>query len=75
MSDAQKKLDKIVELIGIYGQIDENHHKTWVIDQVTRIALGSKYDEYIKEYTKPFYVKDSRGNYWDSYSWNEGVPP
>lgn len=25
-----------------YGQIDGDHHKTWVLDQVTRILLGTK---------------------------------
>jgi hypothetical protein len=28
--------------IEAYGQIDGSHHKTWVLDQVARILLGTK---------------------------------
>jgi hypothetical protein len=30
-----------MRFIEMYGQIDGDHHKTWVIDQVARILLGT----------------------------------
>lgn len=37
-----KTSDWIIYFIEAYGQIDGSHHKTWVLDQVARIALGNK---------------------------------
>ncbi len=34
--------DWALEYIERYGQIDGDHHKLWVLDQVTRILLGTK---------------------------------
>lgn len=33
--------DFAMEFITRYGQIDGEHHKSWVLDQVSRILLGS----------------------------------
>lgn len=30
-----------MEFINRYGQIDGEHHKTWVLDQVARILMGT----------------------------------
>ena len=34
--------DLVLYYIESYGQIDGDHHKQWVIDQITRILLGTK---------------------------------
>ena len=34
--------DYALHIISRYGQIDGEHHKAWVIDQVAKILLGSK---------------------------------
>lgn len=34
--------DWAMTFIEMYGQIDGAHHKTWVLDQVARILLGTK---------------------------------
>ena len=33
--------DWAMEFIGSYGQIDGDHHKTWVLDQAARILHGT----------------------------------
>ena len=35
------KADWAMEFIGHYGQIDGDHHKSWVLDQVARILHGT----------------------------------
>jgi len=44
--------DWSLEWIGMYGQIDGDHHKAWVLDQVARILKGT-----------PVIVKEAR---WDN---------
>lgn len=46
-----------LEWINMYGTIDGEHHKTWVLDQVTRILNGApvkimlaKWDDGLEEY-------------------------
>jgi len=67
------KLKEIEDIIIEYGQIDGAHHKTWVLDQVMRVAKGDKYKEFIKwyEYT------DYNGNECveKEYSWDTGTAP
>jgi len=36
--------DWAMKWIAMYGGIDGEHHKTWVLDQVARILLGAKVD-------------------------------
>lgn len=65
----QKKLYKevIEEVISIadkYGQIDGSHHKLWVIDQMLRLLLGEKYQDFIKDY-------EENGE----YTWDTGIAP
>lgn len=59
MTNAQK-LTEIVALILDKGSEDGAMHKQWVLDQVLRIALESKYDAVIEE----FYDGE----------WEEGTP-
>lgn len=40
--DKMSKTELIMLYVTSYGGIDGDHHKTWVIDQVARIALGTK---------------------------------
>lgn len=58
------KEDWALTYIGAYGQIDGDHHKQWVLDQVARILKGT-----------PVNVKLAR---WDNgqqeYRFNTGEP-
>ena len=74
--------------IGMYGQIDGDHHKLWVIDQVMRILQGTKvivsearWENGHKEYR--FVLTDSPSkvyeNFVDQYEkeddWDTGIAP
>ncbi len=61
---------KVLEFVWNYGQIDGDHHKAWVIDQIVRILCGSdeEYKKWIDKYEEP--LEDG-----DYYSWNEGINP
>lgn len=59
----QEKINKAIDLIIRYSGIDGDHHKAWVIDQVSRILLAEKYESMVKD------LKDS------DYDWYEGIPP
>lgn len=70
MTDKEKQIH---DLLYQYGQIDGDHHKTWVIDQVMRILHGDNYEAQIKEYE----YKDSDGNETEEkgYTLDIGVAP
>lgn len=57
-------INRAVQLAYQYAQIDGGHHKMWVIDQMMRILLGSKYDNFVKEYEED-----------GEYEWNIGIAP
>ena len=58
------QVDWAMTYIALYGQIDGAHHKAWVIDQVSRILLGT-----------PMIVTEAR---WErhapEYRYNLGAP-
>lgn len=69
-----KELNKNIQMaLGYawsYGQIDGDHHKMWVIDQMVRCLCGSeeKYKKWVEEYETP--LTDD-----DYYSWDVGIAP
>lgn len=51
-----------------YGQIDGEHHKSWVIDQMCRELLGDKYAAWVADH--------NRGEDGDNtYVWEIGIAP
>jgi hypothetical protein len=71
--DLKERVDKALEIIYNYGQIDGDHHKTWVIDQVVRALTAEAYDKWISDYQMADSEEDYlEGNY---YEWDEGVAP
>ncbi len=52
-----------------YGQIDGDHHKTWVIDQMVRALTGKQYKKIVEAYCR---VEDNPD---DCYTWDEGIAP
>jgi hypothetical protein len=65
---AGEAIEKALELIFEYGQIDGAHHKAWVIDQVVRILCGKEYEKEIADYKNG---EDGA----DTYEWNIGIAP
>ena len=64
-----KKIEKALEIAFQYGQIDGDHHKTWVIDQMVRTLTGDKYNEFVKEYE----TDEETGE--EEWSWKNGIAP
>lgn len=51
-----------------HGQIDGDHHKAWVIDQIVRALTGDAYAATIKE------ACDGEDGP-ETYGWDTGTPP
>lgn len=66
-------LKKIEGIIVQSGQIDGDHHKAWVIDQVMRIIKGDEYESFVEKYE----YFDDYGNVQKEqlYEWGVGIPP
>lgn len=62
------RIELAVNLALSYGQIDGDHHKTWVIDQMLRVLTGNGYEQTIVDYCDG---EDGP----DTYSWDEGIAP
>lgn len=45
--ELEERVCKAMNLIYSYGQIDGDHHKRWVIDQVVRQLLDADYDRFV----------------------------
>lgn len=61
--DAESRLEDIQSLIEEYGAIDGDRHKQWVIDQIARIVLAEKYNDWVDEWRD------------DGCEWDEGIAP
>ena len=64
------RIEKALELAMRYGQIGGDHHKTWVIDQMVRVLLGSneKYARWVKD------ACDGEDGP-ETYGWDTGIAP
>ena len=40
----------VLDLILMYGWIDGDHHKQWLLDRIVREITGDDYDIWVKEY-------------------------
>lgn len=57
-------LDEALDIADRFAQIDGDYHRLWVIDQMIRVLLGDKYEEWVKEYEVP-----------GEYTWDTGIAP
>lgn len=60
--------ERAIELAVRYGQIDGDHHKAWVIDQMVRILAGEAYPKIVAEACAG---EDGP----DTYGWDVGIAP
>lgn len=65
---SSEKIEKAMSFIEQYGQIDGDHHKTWVLDQVARALKGDKYEAWVVE------MMDGEDGP-DTYGYEEGIAP
>ena len=61
-------VEEALRLLIRYGQIDGEHHKTWVIDQAVRLLSGDYYDELIQ-------ISNNGEDGPETYTWDVGIPP
>lgn len=66
--DLRKRIYSALHVALECSQVDGEHHKAWVIDQMVQCLTGDKYEEWIKEFK---YGEDGP----DTYSWDVGVAP
>lgn len=66
--ELKDRINKALDTIFRYGQIDGDHHKAWVIDQVVRKLLGPNYDTFVYEYEHDV-------DTGEEYGWFEGIAP
>lgn len=66
----EERIKKALEIAWDYGQIDGDHHKTWVIDKMVKALCGSEedYKKWVEDYEKPL----ENG---DAYEWDVGIAP
>ncbi|MCX6217592.1 hypothetical protein [Spirosoma sp.] len=58
----------ILDLISHYAATDGEHHKAWVLDQITRLITVDDYDAFVAQAKAG---KDGP----DTYDWNIGIAP
>lgn len=61
------RISEALNLAFRFGQIDGEHHKTWVIDQMVRILADSGYEQFVKDY--------NNGDGPDTHKWDKGIAP
>ena len=66
----EAKIKEALRIAFEYGQIDGDHHKLWVIDQMVRALTRDDYDKWIEEYEE---VDEETGE--SQYFWEEGIAP
>ncbi len=64
----QEEINKVLEIAFQYGQIDGDHHKLWVIDQIVRSLTGNNYKEWVNHYE----YDEKTG---EKYTWDKGIAP
>lgn len=66
----EERIKRALSFAWSYGQIDGDHHKLWVIDQMVRTLCGTeeKYIKWVQAYEAPL----DDGDY---YEWKTGIAP
>jgi len=67
MSEA--RIDRALDLVAMYGEIDGAHHKQWLLDQMVRALTGDEYDRWVQDYEE---ADPSDGL---TYIWDKGIAP
>ena len=69
--DLAGRISRALAYAARFGQIDGDHHKAWVIDQMVRQLTGDEYEEWVKEYEGPDPDIDPE----ETYEWDTGIAP
>lgn len=68
LSFSEARISDALDIARDYGQIEGDHHRAWVIDQMVRSLTGSGYRRWVEEYKAGEHGPNT-------YSWDEGVAP
>ena len=71
MDDLTGAINKALQLAFDWGQVDGDHHKMWVIDQMVRALLGDGYE--YTQWVEAYQEIDEEGE--PQYFWDEGIAP
>lgn len=66
--DLDERIRCALDIAHRFGQVDEGHHKAWVIDQMVRELLGEDYEPWVRDYK-------SGEDGPETYSWETGIAP
>jgi hypothetical protein len=53
LNRAVDKCAAALEIASTYGQVEGDHHKAWVIDQMVRALTGESYELWVQIYQMP----------------------
>lgn len=71
----EERASAAIQLAHSYAQIDDSHHKMWVIDQMLRQLLGENYDEWVAGYETCEEDCKQTNIFQHCYTWDVGIPP
>lgn len=69
VTDEKRRANKALKKAFRFAQIDGDHHKMWVIDQMVRALTGKDYKAWVKEY------EGDPNDEENHYTWDTGTPP
>lgn len=67
-TDRRSNVDQALTFAHLYGSIDGDHHKMWVIDQMVRALTADGYDDWVAAHN----IGEDGPN---TYSWHNGIAP
>ena len=76
----EKRIENALEFLSVWGQVEGDHHKAWVIDQVVRALCGCEWNfndsfiqnEEYKDWVSSYCYDD---NHVMEYEWDTGIAP
>lgn len=76
----EKRIENALAFLSIWGQVEGDHHKAWVIDQVVRALCGCEWNfndsffqnEEYKDWVSGYCYDD---NHVMEYEWDTGIAP
>lgn len=69
----KEKIQKSLDIVYSYGQMDGAHHKAWVIDQITRTLCGDDYENFVHNYE--YLNENGEETEEPIYTWDTGIVP
>ena len=65
----RQRIEKALEIARDFGQIEGDHHRLWVIDQMVRALTGNDYDQWVS------HVSANSVDPNMPYDWETGIAP